>query len=293
MRCRAAGVLLNLGGGNFKAQFRRADRSGARLALILGEDELARGVAAVKPLRLEAGQSECPLAELPARIEAAAAGRAESQESLGGRVPGRKRTMGPRARVAARAGPLDPCRPGGRRCAVRRLALLAGPHRAARPGGRQRATSRSSTPSAATTSARGLELVDQLVKDYPAARTSTRRDLAAARVAVETAARPGRRLVSQQVIDTHQDPELALVARLRLARVQLAQGQPDAALKTLDARRSGRLRGALSPKCAAMPTSPRAIAPARSRPIATARGDGASTLDTGLLDLKINDLARS
>ncbi len=62
------GVLLNLGGGNFKAQFRRADRSGARLALILADAELDRGVAAVKPLRREDGQIDCPLNELPARI---------------------------------------------------------------------------------------------------------------------------------------------------------------------------------------------------------------------------------
>jgi histidyl-tRNA synthetase len=66
---------LNLGGGNFKAQFRRADRSRAALALIIGEDELARGLVALKPLRLETGQSECPMAELPQRIEAALAGR--------------------------------------------------------------------------------------------------------------------------------------------------------------------------------------------------------------------------
>ncbi len=59
-------VHANLGGGNFKAQFRRADRSGAQFALVLGDDELARGVAQVKPLRQEAGQTECPLAELPA-----------------------------------------------------------------------------------------------------------------------------------------------------------------------------------------------------------------------------------
>jgi histidyl-tRNA synthetase len=64
------GVLLNLGGGNFKTQFRRADRSGARLALILGDAELDRGVAAVKPLRREDGQIDCPLHELPARIAA-------------------------------------------------------------------------------------------------------------------------------------------------------------------------------------------------------------------------------
>jgi histidyl-tRNA synthetase len=62
------GVQMNLGGGNFKAQFRRADRSGACLALILGDAELERGVAAVKPLRREAGQSECALPGLAARI---------------------------------------------------------------------------------------------------------------------------------------------------------------------------------------------------------------------------------
>jgi histidyl-tRNA synthetase len=49
-------VELNLGGGNFKAQFRRADRSGAPLALVLGEDELARGVVQLKPLREGAGE---------------------------------------------------------------------------------------------------------------------------------------------------------------------------------------------------------------------------------------------
>ncbi|MGH8258333.1 MAG: His/Gly/Thr/Pro-type tRNA ligase C-terminal domain-containing protein, partial [Steroidobacteraceae bacterium] len=62
---------LGLGGGPFKGQFRRADRSGAPLALILGEDEIARGAAALKPLRREAGQTEHPFAELARRIEAA------------------------------------------------------------------------------------------------------------------------------------------------------------------------------------------------------------------------------
>jgi len=64
---------LNLGGGNFKAQFRRADRSAAPLALILADDELARGVAAMKPLRQDAGQTECPIAELASGIETALA----------------------------------------------------------------------------------------------------------------------------------------------------------------------------------------------------------------------------
>ena len=61
---------MNQGGGNFKAQFRRADRCGARLALVLGDDELERGAAALKPLRQELAQVEVPLAELSSRIPA-------------------------------------------------------------------------------------------------------------------------------------------------------------------------------------------------------------------------------
>ncbi len=48
-------VLLNAAGadgpGSIKAQFRRADASGAQNALIFGADELARGEVAIKPLR--------------------------------------------------------------------------------------------------------------------------------------------------------------------------------------------------------------------------------------------------
>jgi len=62
-------IEFNLGGGNFKAQFRRADRSGALLALICGDEEMGRGVVAMKPLRQETGQTECPRSEIAARVE--------------------------------------------------------------------------------------------------------------------------------------------------------------------------------------------------------------------------------
>ncbi|HOW49392.1 MAG TPA: ATP phosphoribosyltransferase regulatory subunit, partial [Rubrivivax sp.] len=69
---RAAGlaVLLHAGGkdgpGSFKAQFKRADASGARFALILGADELAGGEVSVKPLRGAGGeQQRMALAALP------------------------------------------------------------------------------------------------------------------------------------------------------------------------------------------------------------------------------------
>ncbi len=44
-------LQLNCGGGSFKSQLKRADKSGAELALILGENELAENRVAVKPLR--------------------------------------------------------------------------------------------------------------------------------------------------------------------------------------------------------------------------------------------------
>ncbi|WP_040405991.1 histidine--tRNA ligase [Ectothiorhodospira sp. PHS-1] len=44
-------LLVNCGGGSIKAQLKRADRSGAAVALILGEAELAAGQVSVKPLR--------------------------------------------------------------------------------------------------------------------------------------------------------------------------------------------------------------------------------------------------
>jgi histidyl-tRNA synthetase len=72
-------VETNLAGGNFKAQFRRADRSGARLALILGDDELQRGIVSLKSLRNDsassapAEQREVPLAAVAAAVREALA----------------------------------------------------------------------------------------------------------------------------------------------------------------------------------------------------------------------------
>ena len=67
---RAAGhaVVLHAGGGSFKAQMRKADASGAALALIVGEDELAAGAVTVKPLRDARAQWREPRAGLAARL---------------------------------------------------------------------------------------------------------------------------------------------------------------------------------------------------------------------------------
>lgn len=61
----AARLQVNYGGGSFKNQLKRADRSGARWALILGEDEVAQGTVGIKHLREAKPQQSVPQVELP------------------------------------------------------------------------------------------------------------------------------------------------------------------------------------------------------------------------------------
>ncbi|RLA30619.1 MAG: histidine--tRNA ligase [Gammaproteobacteria bacterium] len=57
-------VDLNLGGGSFKSQLKRADKCGAAYAVILGDDEVARNEAGLKPLRTDEDQLSVPLDDL-------------------------------------------------------------------------------------------------------------------------------------------------------------------------------------------------------------------------------------
>ena len=70
LRARVPGIRLavDCAGGSLKSQLRRADRSGARLALILGEDELANRQLSVKPLRDDRPQTRCNLESVVAEL---------------------------------------------------------------------------------------------------------------------------------------------------------------------------------------------------------------------------------
>lgn len=62
-------LALALSGGKFKTQFKRADRSGARFGLILGESELAEGTVQLKDLRaVDAEQENVPVDRLSTRL---------------------------------------------------------------------------------------------------------------------------------------------------------------------------------------------------------------------------------
>ena len=55
-------VVLHCGGGGFKSQMKKADASGARFAVIVGDDEANAGVVSVKPLREDAQQVRASIA---------------------------------------------------------------------------------------------------------------------------------------------------------------------------------------------------------------------------------------
>jgi histidyl-tRNA synthetase len=63
-------VEVNCGGGSYKSQFKRADKSGARVALILGEQEIESGQVGVKPLRADAEQTTVSWEQAAAAIAA-------------------------------------------------------------------------------------------------------------------------------------------------------------------------------------------------------------------------------
>ncbi len=82
-------------------------------------------------------------------------------------------------------------------------------------------------------------LADQLERDFPRSPYAAQADLAVARVLVDANELDAAAARLGWVVEHSRDPELASVARLRLARVQIAQGKPDAALATLAKPQSG------------------------------------------------------
>ena len=62
-------VILHAGGGSFKSQMKKADRSSARFAAILGDDEATANEISLKPLLQAGEQSRCKLSEVAKLIK--------------------------------------------------------------------------------------------------------------------------------------------------------------------------------------------------------------------------------
>ena len=135
-----------------------------------------------------------------------------------------------------------------------------------------------------------LVLLGELERDYAGSPYTDQARLLAARMYVDEAQLDHAASELSSVAEHSKDRDLALVARLRLARVQIAQGKPDSALATLGtiaeagafAARYHEVRGdayyAKGDKAAALSA------------YRGAQSAGAEGTDTALLRLKIADL---
>lgn len=138
----------------------------------------------------------------------------------------------------------------------------------------------------------GSTLADRLIQDYPNTPYAVQVDLMAARVAVQNDQLSDAAKRLRHVLDTTKhDEEMQLLVRLRLARVLLGENQPDEALKLLDIAQTG----AFASRYAEVRGDALLAKGDRTGALQAYRSAraGADTLDGQLLDLKIEDLARS
>lgn len=144
----------------------------------------------------------------------------------------------------------------------------------------------------------GLRIAGEITGEYAGTPYADQTTLVLARLDVEAGNFSSAETRLAAVAGASDDPDLRLVARLRLARVQLAQGRHDDALATLEAAkqpaiepRIEELRGdvqlARGDRAAALEAYRKAQAAAGSG----SRVSGAALLDTELLGLKIDELA--
>ena len=137
----------------------------------------------------------------------------------------------------------------------------------------------------------GVAAVGQLVKDHPGSPYADQAQLAAARVMVESGQLDRAAAYLTAVMQQTKDPELATVARLRLGRVQVAQGKPDAALATLGSTDQGGFQAGYAEARgdAYFAKNDQTSALREYRAARAAAGPALAAND--VLDLKINDLA--
>lgn len=139
--------------------------------------------------------------------------------------------------------------------------------------------------------ARALTLIDELSRAHARSPYVDLSNLAAARVFVETAQLDRAAARLKTVMENSRDHELAQIARLRLARVQISQGKPDEALATLGSSSESAFAApyheARGDAYFAKGDNAKAL---QEYQAAQAAGAGASA-ENQVLNLKINDLS--
>jgi predicted negative regulator of RcsB-dependent stress response len=137
-----------------------------------------------------------------------------------------------------------------------------------------------------------VTLADQLRHDYPKLGYSDQADLIVARLQVENNDEQAALDRLERVMTSTHDTQVALMARLRAARLQLEKGKPDEALATLKVEQPGAfaLAYAETRGDALLAKGDKDGALKAYREAQAAKGTG---VDPALLSLKINELSRS
>ena len=137
---------------------------------------------------------------------------------------------------------------------------------------------------------RAKAIAATLAKDFPDSPYVDQAHLFEARLAVEANDLPKADALLKGIMDRTKDDQLALVARLRLARVQLAQNKPDDALATLNGKPAGAFEGRFHEVRGDVLFAKGDKPGALKEYLAALAGADARSVDTQSLQLKINDL---
>lgn len=137
---------------------------------------------------------------------------------------------------------------------------------------------------------RAQTITSELERDYASSPYVDQANLIAARSAVESNELDKAAAILKSTVEKTKDPQLALVARLRLARVQLAQNKADEAIATLNAVDAGafkpRFAEARGDALLAKGDKPGALKEYQD----AREGLTTQSVDAQALDLKIGDL---
>ena len=137
---------------------------------------------------------------------------------------------------------------------------------------------------------RGLTIVEDLNREYDWTPYAALASLMAARVHVEANELDKAAASLTSVMDTAADAEVRLVARMRLARVQAAQGKYDEALATLKVEDAGEFATRLADVRGDVLLAKGDREGALREYLAARAGENDGRVDHELLDLKIRDL---
>ena len=137
---------------------------------------------------------------------------------------------------------------------------------------------------------RAKAIAAELEKDFPDSPYVDQAHFFEARLAVEANDLPKAEALLKGIMDRTKDDQLALIARVRLARVQLAANKPDEARATLDAKPAGAFEARFHEVRGDVLFAKGDKAGALKEYLAALAGSDGRSVDTQSLQLKINDL---